>query len=109
MDPARAMPFSIPTILISVPFAIILFAMIATLWRGSIRFPTPMLFAIGVLVVFLHGGLTGHFNGSAPVDIYIHDTYFVVAHFHFTLFSAAFFAGFAGIYFWFPKMYGRMM
>jgi cytochrome c oxidase subunit 1 len=109
MDPRLAMPFSITTILISVPFAIILFAKIATLWRGSIRFPTPMLFAIGVLVVFLNGGLTGIINGSPPVDIYIHDTYFVVAHFHFTLFSAAFFAGFAGIYFWFPKMYGRMM
>ena len=83
--------------------------MIATLWGGSISFPTPMLFALGTLSVFIIGGLTGIFNGSAPVDIYIHDTYFVVAHFHFTLFSATFFAGFAGLYFWFPKMFGRMM
>ncbi len=109
MDPRLAMPFSLTTIIISVPFALIVFAMIATLWRGSITFPTPMLFALGTLAVFLIGGLTGIFNGSAPVDIYIHDTYFVVAHFHYTLFSALFFAGFAGLYFWFPKMFGRMM
>ena len=109
MDPRLAMPFSITTILISVPFAIIVFAMIATLWRGSIRFPTPMLFALGTLTVFIVGGLTGIFNGSAPADIYIHDTYFVVAHFHYTLFSAIFFGGFAAIYYWYPKMFGRMM
>jgi cytochrome c oxidase subunit 1 len=95
MDPRLAMPFSFTTILISVPFALMVFAMIATLWGGSISFPTPMLFALGTLAVFLIGGLTGIFNGSAPVDIYIHSTYFVVAHFHYTLFSALFFAGFA--------------
>ena len=109
MDPRLAMPFSITTILISVPFALMVFATIATLWRGSISFPTPMLFALGTLAVFLIGGLTGIFNGSAPVDIYIHDTYFVVAHFHYTLFSVTFFAAFAGLYFWFPKMFGHMM
>jgi len=109
MDPRLAMPFSVTTIIISVPFALMVFAMIATLWRGSISFPTPMLFALGTLAVFLIGGLTGIFNGSAPVDIYIHDTYFVVGHFHYTLFSALFFAGFAGVYYWFPKMFGRMM
>ncbi len=109
MDPRLAMPFSITTIIISVPFALIVFAMIATLWRGSISFRTPMCFAAGTLAVFIMGGLTGIFNGSAPVDIYVHGTYFVVAHFHMTLFSAVFFAGFAGLYFWFPKMFGRMM
>src|SRR3989338_1881693 len=109
MGPRLAMPFSITTILISVPFALIVFAMIATLWRGSISFSAPMLFALGTLAVFILGGLTGIFNGSAPVDIYLHDTYFIVAHFHYTLFSATFFAGFAGLYFWFPKMFGRMM
>ncbi|MFQ5882900.1 MAG: cbb3-type cytochrome c oxidase subunit I [Candidatus Methylomirabilales bacterium] len=109
MDPRLAMPFSITTILISVPFALMVFAMIATLWGGSISFPTPMLFALGTLAVFIVGGLTGIFNGSAPADIYIHDTYFVVAHFHYTLFSAVFFGGFAGIYYWFPKIFGRMM
>jgi cytochrome c oxidase subunit 1 len=109
MDPRLAMPFSITTILISVPFAFIVFAMIATLWRGSIRFETPMLFALGFLAMFIVGGLTGIFNGSAPADIYISDTYFVVAHFHYTLFSSVFFGGFAGFYFWFPKMFGRVM
>ncbi|MBI3636156.1 MAG: cbb3-type cytochrome c oxidase subunit I, partial [Candidatus Rokubacteria bacterium] len=109
MDPRLAMPFSITTILISVPFAYIVFAMIATLWRGSIRFATPMLFAVGFVAMFTMGGLTGIFNGSAPSDIYVRGTYFIVAHFHYTLFSSLVFGGFAGFYFWFPKMFGRMM
>ncbi len=109
MDPRLAMPFSITTILISVPFAFIVFAMIATLWRGSVRCDTPMLFALGFLAMFIVGGLTGIFNGSAPADIYINQTYFVVAHFHYTLFSSVFFGGFAGFYFWFPKMFGGML
>jgi cytochrome c oxidase subunit 1 len=109
MDPRLAMPFSVTTILISVPFAYIVFAMIATLWRSSIRFEVPMLWALGFLTMFIVGGLTGIFNGSAPADIYINNTYFVVAHFHYTLFSAVVFGGFAGFYFWFPKMFGRML
>jgi cytochrome c oxidase subunit 1 len=109
IDPRLATPFSITTILISVPFAVMVFAMIVTLWGGSLTFATPMLFALGFLVTFLVGGVTGIFNGSAAVDIYIHGTYFVVAHFHYTLFPTVFFGGFAGLYFWYPKMFGRMM
>jgi cytochrome c oxidase subunit 1 len=109
IDPSLVMPFSITTILISVPFAIIIFAMIATLWRGSIRLATPMLFALGTLATFIIGGITGIFLGSAPVDIFFHDTYFVVAHFHYTLFPAALLGGLGAIYYWFPKMFGRML
>ncbi len=103
------MPFSITTILISVPFTIIVLAMIATLWKGALRFPSPMLFAVGTLAVFIIGGITGIFLGSAPADIFLHDTSFVVAHFHYTLFSSVIFGGFAGLYFWYPKMFGRML
>jgi cytochrome c oxidase subunit 1 len=109
MDPRLAMPFSVTTILISVPFAFVIFAMIATLWRASIQFTVPMLWALGFLTMFIAGGLTGIFNGSAPADIYVSRTYFVVAHFHYTLFSAVFFGGFAGVYYWFPKLFGRML
>ncbi|MBI3541154.1 MAG: cbb3-type cytochrome c oxidase subunit I [Deltaproteobacteria bacterium] len=109
MDPRLAAPFSITTILISVPFAISVFAFIATLWRGSIQLSTPMLFALGMLAEFLVGGVTGIFNGSSAADIYLHDTYFVVAHFHYTLFPVTFLGAFAGIYHWYPKMFGRMM
>jgi cytochrome c oxidase subunit 1 len=109
MDPRLASAFSITTILISVPFAIIVFAMIATLWRGAIKLASPMLFALGGLATFLIGGVTGIFLGSAASDTYFHGTYFVVAHFHYTLFPVVFFSGFAGLYFWFPKMFGRMM
>jgi len=109
MDPRLAMPFSVTTILISVPFAFVIFAMIATLWRASIQFAVPMLWALGFLTMFIAGGLTGIFNGAAPADIYVGRTYFVVAHFHYTLFSAVFFGGFAGVYYWFPKLFGRML
>jgi len=109
MDPRLATPFSVTTILISVPFAILLFAMIATVWRGAIVLSTPMLFALGGLATFIIGGVTGIFLGSASTDIFLHGTYFVVAHFHYTLFPVTFFGGFAGLYFWFPKMFGRMM
>ena len=109
IDPRLASPFSVTTIMISVPFAILLFAMIATLWGGSIEFKSPMLFALGGVATFLIGGVTGIFLGAAAVDIVMHGTYFVVAHFHYTLFPTVFFGGFAGIYFWYPKMFGRMM
>ena len=109
MDPRLAMPFSITTILISVPVAITIFSFIATLWRGSIEFAPPMMFSLGMLAVFLIGGVTGIINGSAPADIYVHDTYFLVAHFHYALIPPVFFSLFAGLYFWYPKMFGRKM
>jgi len=109
MDPRLATPFSVTTILISVPFAILVFCMIATVWGGSISFTTPMLFALGGLASFIVGGVTGIFLGSATTDIFLHGTYFVVAHFHYTLFPVTFFGGFAGLYYWYPKMFGRMM
>ncbi|MCB1214556.1 MAG: cbb3-type cytochrome c oxidase subunit I [Deltaproteobacteria bacterium] len=109
IDPRLAAPFGLTTILISVPFAICMFAFIATFWKGQIRFKTPMLFAIAMIAEFLFGGITGIINGSTAADIYVHDTYFVVAHFHYTLFPVVFLGGFAGIYYWFPKMFGRFL
>jgi cytochrome c oxidase subunit 1 len=109
IDARLATPFSITTILISVPFAVMMFAMIATLYGGSIQLTTPMLFALGTVATFLIGGVTGIALGSAAVDIYLHDTYFVVAHFHYTLFPSVILGGLAGLYFWFPKMFGRML
>ena len=109
MDPRLVMPFSISTILISVPIALIIFSMILTLWKGSIRLTTPMLWALGFIAMFILGGLTGIVLGSAPVNIQVHGTHFVVAHFHYVLLSVVIFGGFTGLYFWFPKMFGRMM
>ncbi len=109
IDPRLAAPFSITTIIISIPFAFTLFAFLATLWRGSITFPVSMLFALGMFAEFLLGGVTGIVNGSTAADIYIHDTYFVVAHFHYTLFPVTFLAAFAGLYYWYPKMFGRSL
>ncbi|MGO9603339.1 MAG: cbb3-type cytochrome c oxidase subunit I [Candidatus Binataceae bacterium] len=109
MNPTLAEPFSATTIAISIPFAVMLFAMIATLWRGQITFSTAMLFALGALANFLLGGVTGIPLGTDASDIYLHDTYFVIAHFHNTLVPTAVIAGFGGIYYWFPKMFGRMM
>ena len=109
VDARLATPFSVTTILISVPFAVIMFAMIATLWGGSIQLTTPMLFALGTIATFLIGGVTGIFLGSAAVDIYLHDTYFVLAHFHYTLFPSVVLGGLAGLYYWWPKMTGRML
>ncbi|HLI14536.1 MAG TPA: cytochrome c oxidase subunit I [Acidimicrobiales bacterium] len=101
--------FSIMSYLIAVPTGIKFFNWIGTMWRGSLVFRTPMLFSVGFLIVFLFGGVTGIFLASPPVDFATHDTYFVVAHFHEVLFGTAVFAGFAGIYYWYPKMTGRML
>jgi cytochrome c oxidase subunit 1 len=109
IDPRMASFFSITTIIISIPFAVIVFAYIATLFRGSITLTTPMLWALGFIAEFLIGGVTGIFLGSSAFDIYAHDTYFVVAHFHYALFPTVIFGGMTAITFWFPKFTGKMM
>jgi cytochrome c oxidase subunit 1 len=109
IDPRMAHLFTVTTLLISIPIAEMTFVYIATLYGGSITFPTPMLFALAFIAEFLIGGVTGIFLGSSGTDIYLHDTYFVLAHFHYTFFPIAIIATFAALYFWFPKMFGRMM
>jgi len=107
IDPRMAHLFTVTTLLISVPIAELCFLFIATLFGGSIEFRTPMLWAIAFLVEFLLGGVTGIYLGSSGSDIYFHDTYFVVAHFHYTFFPIAIIGMFAGITHWFPKAFGR--
>ena len=109
IDPRMAHLFTVTTLLISIPIAELCFLYIATLFGGSIEFRTPMLWAIAFLVEFLLGGVTGIYLGASGSDIYFHDTYFVVAHFHYTFFPIAIIGMFAGIYHWFPKMFGRHM
>ena len=101
--------FVIFTLIIAVPSAVKVFNWITTLYGGNIRLNTPMLFAIGFVSMFISGGLTGIFLGNSAIDIQQHDTYFVVAHFHIVMGVAAFFGMFAGVYHWYPKMYGRFM
>jgi len=107
IDPRMANVFSVTTVLISIPIAEMCFVYIATLYGGSIRFTTPMLWALAFVGEFLLGGVTGIFLGSSGSDIFFHDTYFVVAHFHYTFFPIAIIAVFAGLTYWFPKMFGR--
>jgi cytochrome c oxidase subunit 1 len=101
--------FGATSMLIAVPTGIKFFNWIATMWRGKISLKSPMLFCVGFLFMFLIGGVTGIFLASAPIDFAVHDTYYVVAHFHYTLFGGTVFAVFAGLYFWLPKMTGRML
>lgn len=109
MNPLVGKAFVFLTITISVPTAIFFLNWLGTLWRGAIRFQVPMLFALGVVFVFAVGGLTGLFNALQAFDVYIHDTYFVVGHFHYTLAASVLFGVFALVYFWYPKMFGREM
>ncbi len=109
MNPLLGGVFMITTLIIAVPSAVKTFNYLATLWRGNIRFTPAMLFAIGLVSFFISGGLTGLFLGNAALDINLHDTYFVVAHFHLVMGSAAIFGMLAGVYHWYPKMFGRMM
>jgi cytochrome c oxidase subunit 1 len=101
--------FALTTMLIAVPTGVKFFNWIGTMWRGSISFETPMLFVIGFLITFLIGGLTGVMLAMPPIDFHVSDSYFVVAHFHYTVFGTVVFAMFAGFYFWWPKFTGRML
>ena len=101
--------FSLMTFLIAVPTGVKFFNWIFTMWRGQLRLATPLLFALGFLTMFLIGGINGAFAASVPVDFALHDTYFVVAHIHYVLFGGSVFGVMAGLYYWFPKMTGRML
>ena len=109
MRPGMGSIFMTTTMLIAVPSAIKTFNWLGTMFRGSIRFTTPMLHGIAFVSMFVIGGLSGIYMANTPVDIYIHDTYFIVAHIHYVVFGGSLFAVFGGIIFWFPKMYGRYM
>ena len=109
MNPLLGAVFLVTTLIIAVPSAVKTFNYLATLWRGNIRFTNAMMFAIGLVSFFISGGLTGIFLGNATLDIQLHDTYFVVGHFHIVMGCAAIFGMLAGIYHWFPKMFGRLM
>jgi cytochrome c oxidase subunit I len=101
--------FSLMTFLIAVPTGVKFFNWIFTMWRGQLRLATPLLYALGFLTMFLIGGINGAFAASVPVDFALHDTYFVVAHIHYVLFGGSVFGVMAGLYYWFPKMTGRML
>jgi cytochrome c oxidase subunit 1 len=109
MNPFLGTIFMVLTLIIAVPSAVKGFNYIATLWKGNIIFTPAMLFSIGLVSFFISGGLTGIVLGNAATDIQLHDTYFVVAHFHIVMGSASFFGMLAGVYHWYPKMFGRMM
>jgi len=101
-------PILVTTELISIPTGLIFLSALGTIWMGKLWLRTPMLFALAVVFNFACGGVTGIFLADVPTDIHLHDTYFVVAHFHYTIVGGEIFALFAGIYYWFPKMTGRM-
>lgn len=109
MSPLLTQSFMMLTMTISIPSAIFFANWLGTLWKGSIRFQTPMLFSLGVVFVFGLGGLTGLYLATVSTDLYLHDTYFVVGHFHYTMAASVLLGGFAATYFWFPKMFGRML
>ena len=102
------MLFMLTTMLISVPTGIKVFAWVATIWKGKLRLDTPMLFALGGLINFVFAGITGIMLSSAPIDIHVNNTYFVVGHFHYVIYGAIVFGLFAAVYHWFPKMTGKM-
>jgi cytochrome c oxidase subunit 1 len=109
MDPRLGTGFMLATIMIALPSAIKVFNWLGTVFRGNLHFTTPMLFALAFVSLFIIGGLSGIFMAATPVDIYIHDTYFIVAHIHYVLFASSLMGIFGAIYYWFPKMFGRLM
>ena len=109
MDPALGSSFMITTMIIGVPSAIKTFNWLGTLYKGNIHYTTAMMNALAFVAMFVIGGLSGIWMASTPVDMYIHDTYFIVAHIHYVLFGGSLFGIFAGVTFWYPKMFGRMM
>ena len=100
-------PFMYSTLLVAIPTGVKFFSWVATIWRGKLRFPTPMLYVLGGIVVFLLGGLTGPPNATVSTNLHLHDTYFIVGHFHDTMFGGYIFPFFAAIYYWFPKITGK--
>ena len=109
MEEYLRVPFMYATLLVAVPTGVKFFSWVGTLWQGRLEFPTPMLFALGAVVVFLFGGLTGPPNGTVATDLHLHDTYWIVGHFHNTMFGGFVYPFFAAIYYWFPKVTGRRM
>ncbi len=109
MSPFLGTVFTFTTLLIAIPSAVKVFNYLATIWKGNLRLSPAMLFALGMVSLFISGGLTGLVLGDSALDINIHDTYFVVAHFHIVMGAGAIFGMFAGVYHWFPRMYGRLM
>ena len=109
MNPSLGTTFAVSTLFIAVPSAIKTFNWLGTLWGGNIRFTAAMWNAIAFVAMFVIGGLSGIFMASTAIDVHIHDTYFIVAHIHYVLFGGSMFGIWGGIYFWYPKMFGRMM
>jgi cytochrome c oxidase subunit 1 len=109
LNPYIGAVFMFLTLVIAVPSAIKVFNWITTIWKGNIHFSPQMLFSLGFVSTFISGGLTGIWLGNSTMDLALHDTYFVVAHFHIVMGTSAMFGMFAGVYHWFPKMYGRFM
>ena len=109
MVPWLQLPFMILTMIVAIPTGVKIFGWVATLWGGSIQFSAAMLFAVGFIITFSLGGITGVYLAAVPVDLHAHGTYFIVAHFHYVLFGGSVFGIFAGLYYWWPKITGRMM